>query len=108
KTRNWISNVVPASEKPFYNFGIADCDEYYPSGNETEVDPMPCGPNGSLWTQEDIYQVSDMSGWGYPFPEIYNTYGSNANQWYRIGLYGNIEHNPDRLVYRGTLTQLMA
>jgi hypothetical protein len=107
-TKNWVNTETTFSGMPFYNFGTADCSATVPVGNETNYQPALCGPAGVpglLWTQRDIYEVSTLAGWGYPYPEIYNT-NTNAMQWYRIGIYSWMQGYT--MVFRGTLTEWMA
>lgn len=59
-------------------------------------------PNG--WTLEDIWYVSWGAPPAYPLPEIYRTDGVNADQWYRVALYGVNTHS-QLMHFRGSLTQ---
>jgi hypothetical protein len=59
------------------------------------------------WTQEDVYYVSYGALRAYAFPEIYLENGGNADQWYRISLWGQQQHG-QKITFSGTLTQFQA
>lgn len=83
-----------------YNVGSAD-------GCPWTGTPSASSPCNNGWVVDDIWYVS----WGaFPFyviPEIYNTAGVNAEQWYRISLYSAI-YQSGRIYFPGTLTQYQA
>jgi hypothetical protein len=105
----WVDGYSTTGFFPVYNFGNASgCPLNYPP-TEPEyqygIIPLQCDVEG--WTQEDVYHVSWGSFRAYPFPEIYNTTGANAQQWYRIALYKNLVHI-GIMEFNGSLAQFTA
>lgn len=96
-TRAWVNGYdsVNNPESSYLNFGSCD-------GCPYSACPS-CTPVGG-WTLEDIWYIS----WGAlparPLPEIYLTNGVNADQWYRVALYGVNTHG-GLMRFRGSLTQ---
>ncbi|GAB4579768.1 MAG: hypothetical protein Fur0022_25070 [Anaerolineales bacterium] len=116
----WVDGYssTASSVSLLYNYGAANgCPENYPPTEpevqyQWNIDPQECPtenwpPNVEKWDQEDVYHVSWGSLRAYPFPEIYNTLGANAQQWYRIALYAKFEHGTT-MEFRGTLSQFTA
>ncbi|MHB1356362.1 MAG: hypothetical protein ACYCZF_10345 [Anaerolineae bacterium] len=98
-TRAWADGFNQAANGSTYlNYGSCD---------SCPFDSCPsCKPlNG--WTFEDIWYIS----WGQPsafvVPEIYLPNGVNAQQWYRISLYGWTVHG-QAIIFSGVLTQMQA
>ena len=101
-TRQWVDAFDPGWLVPFYNFGSCDSCPWF---------QYPAWQPLNGWSNEDIYYVSSRQSnngtTNLPFPEIYKTNTENADQWYRVSLYGvNKPSNP--LYFRGTLTQYYA
>lgn len=98
-TRAWSDGFQQAATGSTYlNYG--SCDSCPFDGCPT------CRPlNG--WTFEDIWYIS----WGVPsafvVPEIYLPNGANAQQWYRISLYGWAVHG-QAIIFSGVMTQMQA
>jgi len=94
-TRAWADGYDSVNNRPYYNFGSCEGCPY--SGNPNSA------PNNN-WAKDDVWYVS----WGvqsaWPLPEIYNTSGKNADQWYRMSLYSYSDHGL-RMSFRGVLTQ---
>jgi len=96
-TRAWVNGYdsINNPESLYLNFGSCDgC----PYSGCSSCNP----PNG--WTLEDIWYVSWSAPPAYPLPEIYRTDGVNADQWYRVALYGVNTHS-QLMHFRGSLTQ---
>jgi hypothetical protein len=78
---------------------------YYDTGDAAGCPPFGGCDNG--WTLEDVWYKS----WGalpaYPVPEIYNTDGSTAQEWYQVSLYGYTHHG-GAVPILATLTQWAA
>jgi hypothetical protein len=98
-TRAWADGFYSAANGNTYlNYGSCD---------SCPFDRCPtCQPlNG--WTFEDIWYLS----WGAPsafvVPEIYLPDGANAQQWYRISLYGWAVHG-QAIIFSGVMTQMQA
>lgn len=104
--RHWLAGYNSVSNrKILYVVASADgCPQYYPP-TEPETGIYSPGICNDGWTQEDIYYVSWGAYSSWPYPEIYNTLGANADQWYRIGLYSKLSHN-SMMYFRGSMTQL--
>jgi hypothetical protein len=96
-TKAWVEGYVQATSRPFINFGT--CDGCPTTGNPTQR------PNNG-WTVEDVWQVNGPS-YVIPFPEIYLRNGVNADQWYRMSLYGALNKG-SKLNFGGLLTQWQA
>ncbi|MEW5873112.1 MAG: hypothetical protein AB1894_27885 [Chloroflexota bacterium] len=112
ESREWANGYSLTSYYRAYNFGTASgCPLDLPSTEPQYQNPTPqtCptvqGPTPA-WTQDDVYYVSWM-GDMWPLPEIYNTVGANADQWYRIGLYSKLKYN-NTMHFYGSLTQFYA
>jgi hypothetical protein len=88
---------VQATSRPFINFGT--CDGCPTTGNPTQ-------PPNNGWTVEDVWQVNGPA-YVIPFPEIYLRNGVNADQWYRMSLYGALNKG-SKLNFGGLLTQWQA
>ncbi len=96
-TKAWVEGYVQATSRPFINFGT--CDGCPTTGNPTRQ------PNNG-WTVEDVWQVNGPA-YVIPFPEIYLRNGVNADQWYRMSLYGALNKG-SKLNFGGLLTQWQA
>jgi|SRR5215472_14083584 len=59
------------------------------------------------WTMEDVWYKSWGASPAYPVPEIYNTDGSTAQEWYLVSLYGYTNHG-GAVPILATLTQWAA
>ncbi|MCE5258501.1 MAG: hypothetical protein LLG44_05495 [Chloroflexi bacterium] len=95
-TRAWVDGYdSAASGSVYYNFG--SCDSCPFAGCET------CTPSRG-WTYEDLWYIS----WGvrsaFTVPEIYLVGGENADQWYRVSLYGYSVHG-QAIRFAGVMTQ---
>jgi len=106
--RHWLSgyNSVMGHSILYVIASADECPLDYPP-EEPETGTYPAGNCGYDWTQEDIYYVTWGASSSWPYPEIYNTIGANADQWYRIGLYSKLSHGT-RMTFRGAMTQLAA
>jgi hypothetical protein len=100
-TRGWTdgyNQAVSGSGSTYLNYGSCDS---CPFDRCTTCVPS----NG--WTFEDIWYIS----WGLPsafvVPEIYLPDGANAQQWYRISLYGWAVHG-QAIIFSGVMTQMQA
>ena len=96
-TKAWVEGYATATARPFINFGT--CDGCPTTGNPTQQ------PNNG-WTVEDVWQVNGPA-YVIPFPEIYLRNGVNADQWYRMSLYGALNKG-SKLNFGGLLTQWQA
>jgi hypothetical protein len=96
-TKAWVEGYALATSRPFINFGT--CDGCPTTGNPTQQ------PNNG-WTVEDVWQVNGPA-YVIPFPEIYLRNGVNADQWYRMSLYGALNKG-GKLNFGGLLTQWQA
>lgn len=96
-TKQWVNGYVGATSRPFINFGT--CDGCPTSGNPTQ------SPNNG-WTVDDVWQVTGLP-YVVTLPEIYLRSGVNADQWYRMSLYG-AEQKGQKLAFGGALTQWQA
>jgi hypothetical protein len=96
---SWIDGYNGYSgHKWFVNFGSADgC----PSSSIPSAGSCNAGLNA-----ETIWRVS-WSGTAYPLPEIYNTSGTQANQWKYLSLYSVNAHG-SKFTFKGAMTQLGA
>jgi hypothetical protein len=98
-TRAWADGFQQAANGSTYlNYGSCD---------SCPFDRCPtCQPSNG-WTFEDIWYVS----WGVPsafvVPEIYLPDGSNAQQWFRVSLYGWAVHG-QAVIFSGVMTQMQA
>jgi hypothetical protein len=99
-TRAWVDSYDAATTYFLYNFGDSAGCPQTGTGSMSE----PCD-NG--WTQDDIWYIS----WGSPstraFPQMYNTTGAQAKQWYQIALYSTTK-SQGRMIISGALTQRQA
>jgi hypothetical protein len=96
-TKAWVEGYALATSRPFINFGT--CDGCPTTGNPTQ-------PPNNGWTVEDVWQVNGPA-YVIPFPEIYLRNGVNADQWYRMSLYGALNKG-SKLNFGGLLTQWQA
>ena len=94
-TRAWGDGYNAAGDWWYNNFG----------------DAAGCPPYGSCkngWTQDDLWYVS----WGipaaFPFPQIYNETGANAQQWQRVSLRGYTDHDGNSMLIMGAAAQYQA
>lgn len=98
----WVNgyNANYGSGLWLYNVGAA-------SGCPITGTPTASSPCNNYWTVDNVWYVS----WGatpfYVIPEIYNTVGANAEQWYRISLYSAL-YKGGKISFPGTLTQYQA
>ena len=92
-TRNWVDAYSQAGSWALYDYGDAGgC----PSSSSTNTKvSQPCN-NG--WTQDDVFYISNGAPKALPSPQIYNTQGTNANQWRQVALYG-YNGPPQRFMY---------
>jgi len=101
-TKAWVNgyNANYGSGLWLYNVGAA-------SGCPWTGTPSASSPCNNGWVVDDVWYVS----WGatpfYVIPEIYNTSGANAQQWYRISLYSAL-YKSGKISFSGTLTQNQA
>ena len=99
---NWVDGYTASygSGLWLYNVGAA-------SGCPISGTPTATSACNNSWTVDNVWYVS----WGtiplYPIPEIYNTVGANAAQWYRISLYSYL-YKGGSIYFPGTLTQSQA
>ena len=112
KAGNWPQEGALERSRQEFN-------KYLPQGLDTPANflrsltdpetgtPTANSPCNNGWVVDNIWYVS----WGaYPFyviPEIYNTAGVNAEQWYRISLYSAL-YKGSKIYFPGTLTQYQA
>jgi hypothetical protein len=61
---------------PVYDFGDA--------GGCPQNGYLASAPCNGAWTQGDVLDVSWADRWALPLPEIYNTAGAQAQEWYWI------------------------
>jgi hypothetical protein len=110
EARAWVDGYSSTGFYTLYNFGNASgCPlDYPPTEPEDQSGVIALGCDTLGWTQDDVYYVSWGSLRAYPFPEIYNTTGANAEQWYRIALFTHLAHNHRTMIFRGTLAQFTA
>jgi hypothetical protein len=100
-TRAWADGFQQAANgtaSTYLNFGSCD---------SCPFDRFPTLKPSNGWTFEDIWYIS----WGVPsafvVPEIYLPDGANAQQWYRISLYGWAVHG-QAIIFSGVMTQMQA
>lgn len=105
----WVDGYSVTGSYPVYNYGNASgCPLDYPPTepeHQSGIVARQCDVQG--WTQEDVFYVSWGSIRAFPFPEIYNIQGANAQQWYRIALYKNLVYG-STMEFRGSLAQYTA
>jgi hypothetical protein len=99
---DWVNGYTASygSGLWLYNVGAA-------SGCPVSGTPTANSSCNNSWTVDNVWYVS----WGtvplYPIPEIYNTAGANASQWYRISLYSYL-YKGGAIYFPGTLTHYQA
>ncbi|MHB1551496.1 MAG: hypothetical protein ACYDEU_07995 [Vulcanimicrobiaceae bacterium] len=94
--RNWVDGYHQNTTAPLVDYGSAD--------------NCPTGQGGSCangWTQDDEYNVAFGSGPSAPMPEIYDTGGIMAAEWYNISLYGYLKYGK-AIRFSGPMTQYAA
>jgi hypothetical protein len=103
-TRDWIQGYIENTTRSYYNFGTCDGCPY--------TGTPQCANNGGTinnnWTLEDVRYVSWGTGPSHALPEIYNTDGIHAQQWYRISLYSYLCHSGSRIYFKGVMSQWQA
>ena len=97
-TRAWVNGYASATSRGLYNYGSCDGCPFWRA-------PASTPSNG--WTVEDVWYVSWGARPAVAVPEIYLENGWNADQWYRISLYGALAHG-EKVEYRSLLTQRRA
>ncbi|MCL4396235.1 MAG: hypothetical protein M1482_15775 [Chloroflexi bacterium] len=98
-TRAWVDGFFSLTPTvALYNFGSCDSCPYSSCPSCTPL-------NG--WALDDIWYVSWGASGAYPVPEIYLSSGANADQWYRMGVYGFVNHGSS-MDFQGTFTQWQA
>lgn len=110
-TDHWFAGYNGANvqnKEIVYIIGSADnCPTDYPSLNvqyPSSINPGPCYPG---WTQDDLYEVTWGLPFSWPFPQIYRTDESNAEEWRRIAIYANAKYN-SKMAFKGEMTTLEA
>ncbi len=103
-SRAWTDGYDSVSSVPaYYNCGGAGGCQDFNSGNEDS-----CGsPAFPGWYSGDVFHVSYGSPSALPTPEIYNTSGTNAEQWVMISVWAH-DHSKPILRFQGPLTQQAA
>lgn len=98
-TRAWVDGYDSVNLYDYYDFGSAD-------GCATRSTPTKttCA-NG--WTRDDVWYKAYGTRPGFPIPEIYNTRGTNAEQWALLSLY-SVNYKGYPIEYHGVLTQWQA
>jgi hypothetical protein len=93
-TRAWVRGYDSVNLWPYYDFGDAsDCPPY--------------GQCYGAWTMEDLWYVAWGAPPAIPLPEIYTGNRSQAEQWYRLGLYSKQQHG-SHMVFAGVMSQQTA
>ncbi len=97
-TTAWVNGYVSSQYYPLYNIGNAPCPWVPPfSGN------VSCEHG---WDQNIVWYVSKGAGTNiFAIPEIYNTLGVNAWQWFYVSQYGYIYKNGRKIDFSGSLTE---
>lgn len=95
----WVNGYDSANLYDYYDYGTLD-------GCATRSDPNrnTCA-NG--WTREDAWYKAFGTRPGFPVPEIYNTYGANAQQWALLSLY-SVNTKGYKIEFPGVMTQYQA
>lgn len=94
-TRAWSDGYSAAGDWWYNNFGdAAGCPPY--------------GVCNNGWTQDDIWYVSWGNPAAFPFPQIYNETGAQAEQWQRISLRGYTDHGQNSMLIMGAMAQHQA
>lgn len=100
-SRSWAdaySGVT--SRRPYYNFGDAAGCQTFSAGSETS-----CGTASYPgWGSNDVYYISWQASAAYPFPQIYNESGTNAEQWVMINKWA-LDNSKSLMGIRGPLSQ---
>ena len=94
--RSWVTGYHQNTSAPLVDYGSAD--------------NCPTSQSGSCangWTLADEYAVAFASGPGKPMPEIYDSGGVMAAQWYNISLYGYLTYGK-AIAFGGVMTQYAA
>lgn len=98
----WVNGYTAS-----YGSGLWLYDVGSASGCPISGNPTANSPCNNSWVLDNVWYVS----WGtyplYPIPEIYNTAGANASQWYLISLYSYL-YKGGPLYFPGVLTQSQA
>lgn len=97
-TKDWVNGYDSADQYALYDFGDAAGCTSTSSGNQN------CN-NG--WKSEDVWFISWGAPPAYPLPQIYNTLGTQAKQWYRLSRY-SFDYHGGRMGIVGALTQWQA
>ncbi|MCL4505819.1 MAG: hypothetical protein M1140_07335 [Chloroflexi bacterium] len=98
--RNWINGYTATYTGTSYVYNYGACSGCAFTGH---LDWTP----SYGWSYEDIWYVSYGARPAWPVPEIYLTNGINADQWYRMSLYGYTNHG-QAMNFIGSLTQWQA
>lgn len=94
-TRAWVDGYNTNHQYGLYDYGDA-------GGCPSSSQGGACN-NG--WGQGDVYYVTWGVPAGYALPEIYNTTGTNANQWQQISLWGYLNSSQSKITFSGSMTQ---
>lgn len=102
-TKDWVNGYSASyGGNSLYLYDVGSAAGCPISGNPTANSPC-----NNEWVVDDVQYVS----WGttplYPLPEIYNTAGANASQWYMISLYSYV-YKGGPLYFLGSLTEYQA
>ena len=104
ESRGWVDGYNSVTNTGFlYNFGDAAGCQTFSSG-----DANSCGTTSYPgWTSADVYYVSYEVPLAFPLPQIYNTGGTNAEQWVMISQWA-VNNGKGKLSFTGPLTQYQA
>lgn len=98
----WVNGYTASYGSGLWLYNVGSADGCPFSGN-----PVANSPCNNGWVLDNVWYVS----WGtiplFPIPEIYNTVGANASQWYLISLYSSL-YKGGALYFPGALTQSQA
>jgi hypothetical protein len=98
-TKQWVQGYNQTYVPPAYYYNYGTCEGCPYKNHESSI------PNGG-WSIDDVWSVSSEAA-ALPWPEIYLTDGTNADQWYRMSVYSSqIHHYP--LYFVGALTEWQA
>ncbi|MGC1376865.1 MAG: hypothetical protein WA821_11600 [Anaerolineales bacterium] len=104
-TRAWVDGYGSAYGSGLWLYDVGDAAGCPYPGNPN----AKCGAGAyDDWTSEDVWYISWGKVVAYPIPEIYNTNGATAGEWYYLSLYSYAKPTRTSIYFPGTLTQFQS